>query len=251
MKHYNEYGFIKIDKFLNKDELSNLREVANAFHKSWTLSNCEFYNTKAVNSAYLTGQRHLDHNSRQSLFKFIGSATFSDLAQQIFGKTPAFMNTQLFFNPVRKSQKNYWHRDTQYHLSEVEQQKALTGPKVIHFRLALKDELGIELIPRSHIQWDTAQELNVRLEQNKRRNYEDLASGESIPLMAGDLLVFSANLIHRGLYGMDRRALDILLCDPVPELLSLIEASCLPNETDLSKLDCPDIFINSVAKNEL
>jgi len=50
-------------------------------------------------------------------------------------------------------------------------------------------------------------------------------------------LVFSANMIHRGLYGMDRLALDILFCDPVPELVEFIDDSCLPDPGTLAMLE--------------
>jgi len=72
------------------------------------------------------------------------------------------------------------------------------------------EENGLEWVPGSHQRWDTEEELNVRLELCGHRHQECLDSGLEIPLGAGDLLVFSANLIHRGLYGKHRMALDIL-----------------------------------------
>jgi len=62
----------------------------------------------------------------------------------------SIMNTQLFFNPVNDGQKNYWHRDSQYHLSIEEQKEALVGPDVVHFRIPLTNEPGIELVPCTH-----------------------------------------------------------------------------------------------------
>ena len=36
-------------------------------------------------------------------------------------------------------------------------------------------------------------------------------------------------MLHRGIYGQQRKALDVLFCDPVPELLRFADISCLPD----------------------
>lgn len=154
----------------------------------------------------------------------------------------AFMNTQLFFNPHNAAQPNYWHRDPQYHLSLPQQKAALSGPEVLHFRVPVRDEPGIELIPGTHRRWDCEDELAVRLEQEGRRNCEALESGEVLPLQAGDLLVFSANMLHRGIYGENRLALDILFCEPDPALMQHVEAGCLPPAAILAGLEDGSAF---------
>ncbi|MEP1448201.1 MAG: hypothetical protein ABJK37_19010 [Paraglaciecola sp.] len=47
------------------------------------------------------------------------------------------MGSQLFFDPFKPQQANYWHRDPQYHLSVEEQKSALTGPDILHVRIPL------------------------------------------------------------------------------------------------------------------
>jgi len=234
---YEENGYLVLKDFFEESELRKLREVVTRFHKSWRQENAQFYAEKAINSAYLTGKKHLKDSERESLFKFIGSFKLMDVVTSIMGGSPAFMNTQLFFDPVNDAQKNYWHRDPQYHLSIEEQKKTLLGPNVVHFRIPLVDEPGVELIPGSHRCWDSDEELDVRLEQNGRRNHDDLPASVRVTLNAGDLLVFSANMIHRGIYGMDRLSLDILFCDPAPELMKFIDDSCLPDSDTLKKLE--------------
>lgn len=246
---FNEYdknGYYVVKDFLDNIELDKLKSVLLNFHQSWKFENAEFYSQKAVNSAYITGTKHLAENKRIELFKFIGSSKLMNTVSSIMNRRPTFMNTQLFFNPVNKEQKNYWHRDPQYHLSIEEQKAALSGPEVIHFRLPLVDEPGIELIPGSHRSWDTDEELDVRLETNEHKNYENLSTGTKVKLNAGDLLIFSANMIHRGLYGMDRFALDILFCDPVPSLVEHANDDCLPNLAIMDKLENPDAFMSTI-----
>ncbi|AQQ68861.1 phytanoyl-CoA dioxygenase [Microbulbifer agarilyticus] len=239
---YTENGYCVYKNFASDAEIKELRTVVERFHQAWKQENAEFYAEKAINSAYLTGTKYLSEPDRKTLFRFIGSAKLIQLVTSIMGDDVVFLNTQLFFDPVNASQKNYWHRDPQYHLSLEEQQQALHGPEAAHFRIALKDEPGLELIPRSHRHWDSSEELDVRLEQNGRRNYEPLSRGETVPLNAGDLLVFSANMIHRGIYGMDRLGFDILFCEPDPGILRFMEQDCLPDEATLQTLDVPRVF---------
>ena len=59
------------------------------------------------------------------------------------------------------------------------------GPNVVHFRIALTDEPGIELIPGSHRRWDNDDELDVRPKRNGRKNYENLSAGKAVKLDAG------------------------------------------------------------------
>jgi ectoine hydroxylase-related dioxygenase (phytanoyl-CoA dioxygenase family) len=234
---YEDNGYLVIKSLFNEFEIKKVREVVVQFHQSWIQENANFYAEKAVNSAYLTGKNHLKDSERTSLFKFIGSAKLMDVVTSVLGDSPAFMNTQLFFDPTSKAQKNYWHRDPQYHMSVEEQKDALQGPNVLHFRVPLVDEPGLELVPGSHRRWDSNEEINIRLEKNGHKNYEDLSSGVRVSLNAGDLLVFSGNMIHRGIYGMDRLSLDILYCDPVPEMVMYVDDNCLPDSSILEKLE--------------
>jgi ectoine hydroxylase-related dioxygenase (phytanoyl-CoA dioxygenase family) len=246
MSDYEENGYLVLEGFFKESELEKLRQVVTAFHQSWKRENAPFYSEKAINSAYLTGKKHLKDSERESLFKFIGSAKLMNVVASVMGGRPAFMNTQLFFDPVNKAQRNYWHRDPQYHLPIEEQKEALLGPNVVHFRIPLFDEPGLELIPGTHKRWDSNEELDVRLEQDGCKNHDDLSSGVSVKLKACDLLVFSANMIHRGIYGMGRLSLDVLFCDPAPELMKHVDDSCLPDAEMINKLENSDAFERAI-----
>ena len=243
---YEQKGYFIVRSLYKKNELQELREVLLKFHELWKHKNAELYAKRAINSAYLTSTEYLDSAKREVLFKFIGSTRIMDVVYSIIPENPVFVNTQLFFNPVNKDQKNYWHRDPQYHLSLEEQKEALNGPNALHFRLALEDEPGVELIPGTHKNWDTKEELDIRLEQSDRKSHEDIRTGVKIELATGDLLVFSANMIHRGLYGMDRFAFDLLFGDPAPELMEFVQDDCLPNQEIINKLEDPTAFLTTI-----
>lgn len=245
-KAYSESGYLLIRNFLNANEILVLHEVLAEFHCLWQKENASFYLNSAVNSAYLTDRKHLNKTQRLVLLNFIGSTKIKQLVDELIPHQPCFLNTQLFFNPANMNQNNYWHRDPQYHLSIEEQKAALSRTEVIHFRLPMFDEPGIELVPGTHKRWDSNEEQNVRLEENGHTNNEALSQGKVIKLAAGDLLIFSANIIHRGIYGLDRLALDILFCQPDPDVIQFVSQDSLPSENELQKIENPDIFSNTI-----
>jgi len=243
---YRESGYLLIRDFLSDDEILTLHNVVAEFHRLWQKDNATYYAQSAVNSAYLTNQGCLNDRQRQVLFDFIGSEKVMSIVNELIPKQPCFLNTQLFFNPVNPKQSNYWHRDPQYHLTIEQQKSAISSSEVIHFRLPLLDELGIELVPGTHKRWDSTEELNVRLEQEGHKNNQPLSEGKVIKLDAGDLLIFSANMIHRGLYGLDRLAFDILFCQPDPSVIQFVSNDSLPSAEALTSLENSDAFDNTI-----
>lgn len=239
---FKQQGFQRFKACVPASQLNTLRQVAQAFHLNWQRDNADFYQSRAINSAYLTGPEYLEQAQRNQLFQFIGSDLIKAHIQPLFAKGCGFINTQLFFNPVNVSQANYWHRDGQYHLDLQQQQQMLTGPRVLHLRVPLFDEPGLEFIPESHLNWDTPSQLNARLSLNGGKPSDELAEAVAVPLQAGDLLLFDANMIHRGLYGMDRLALDLLFSEPLPELLQFVRQDCLPDIDVLASLVWPEPF---------
>ncbi|MGR6874167.1 phytanoyl-CoA dioxygenase family protein [Pseudomonas sp. HK3] len=240
---FEKNGYILLESFFSDDTLASIREILISFHAAWKKKYEKFYTEKAINSAYITKQGELDEAYRFALFQFLTSNKFAYVVRSIFIEPPIFMNTQLFFDPFNHGQKNYWHRDPQYHLSIDEQKAALSGPEVVHFRIPLFNEPGIELIPNTHKRWDSPHEQAVRLEECGHKSSENLGEGLSIELKAGDLLVFSANMIHRGLYGQDRLSLDVLFCDNHPDLMGFIDRDGYPKDDDYERLDNIWMFI--------
>ena len=104
----------------------------------------------------------------------------------------------------------------------------------------------MELVPGTHKRWDNDEEFNVRQEEKGRVSSENLSSGKKIKLAAGDLLVFSADMLHRGLYGLDRLALDMLVFDSAADYADYVDDDCLPDNLMLSKIDDPRIFVNTI-----
>ena len=169
-----------------------------------------------------------------------------NIVDSVITSNPAFMNTQLFFNPVNPQLKDFWHRDCQYDHDVDVQKKVIHETQVLHLRVPLFDELGMELVPGTHKRWDNEEEFNVRQEEKGRESNEALSTGKKIQLAAGDLLVFSADMIHRGLYGLDRLALDILVFDSAGDFVDYVDDDCLPDASMLENINDPRLFINTL-----
>lgn len=243
---YNEHGYFVIRDFFNAAEISSLRKVILKFHELWKQDNAAFYREVAFNSSLITGSKYLAQDDRLTLFNFISSKKIMNIVDSVITSNPAFMNTQLFFNPVNPQLKDFWHRDCQYDHDVDVQKKVIHETQVLHLRVPLFDELGMELVPGTHKRWDNEEEFNVRQEEKGRESNEALSTGKKIQLAAGDLLVFSADMIHRGLYGLDRLALDILVFDSAGDFVDYVDDDCLPDALMLENINDPRLFINTL-----
>lgn len=244
---YQKSGFALIKNVFHHGELAVLKAILQRFHQMWCADHAAFYEERAINSAYLTTSKHLDQQDRLTLFRFIAQDTLVTLAETLLETPAAFLNTQLFFDPANPAQKNYWHRDIQYSRLSLEDQKAkLLSDSGFHMRLALKPERGIELIPGTHLRWDTQREFDTRTSQNGRLPHHDLPESAALSLEAGDILIFSANMIHRGLYGQDRMAFDILYCTPTSEHLAQMPQDCMPDSALMQVLGNPPLYQRSL-----
>lgn len=239
---YEQDGYLVVKQVVSASQLDSVHPVLERFHQLWMEKNRDFYQKRAINSAYLTSDTYLNADDRRSLFEFIALPELIQVVEQVIPQ-PAFMNTQLFFDPYDPDKTNYWHRDIQYSNSEDQQKNMLAGGSSMpHFRIPMVDEKGLELIPGSHKRWDTNEELDVRQEKNGRHCHDDLPDGKIIELQRGDLLIFSAKMLHRGIYGGDRFAFDLLYAEPDSDYLQTVPEKCLPDTDMLAALPDSEIY---------
>ncbi len=245
-KSYENEGYIHLEQFFVEDELIDLEAIVSRFHEKWLAENDTEYKNGLINSHSLTSGKFISANERLDLFQFIAQDKINQLVNEIFYPEKAkFLNTQLFFDPFNQLQKNYWHRDIQYTgLNLEEQREKIKYQNVVHFRIPLRAEAGIELIPNTHRTWDLEEEFEVRMSLNNRKASDSLPRGKLIALQRTDLLVFSANMIHRGIYGQDRLSFDIIFFDNHDDIAKFIDKRNLPSSTELGKLINGEIFIS-------
>lgn len=133
-------------------------------HKAWLAQHQAAYQNGLINSHSLTADLALSESDHTVLFQTIASVKLMAQVATIFPKPPRFLNTQLFFDPYHSDQRNFWHRDVQYTgLNEAAQRAVILQQNVVHCRIAMRPEHGIELIAGSHQRWDSEQEYAVRM----------------------------------------------------------------------------------------
>lgn len=239
---FESRGYLYLPEFFSETVLQSLERVLVPFHNRWMAANETGYKGGLINSHSLTADPEMAGGDRLELFRFLSDKALLEIVKAIFPCKALFLNTQLFFDPSDAKQQNYWHRDIQYTgKSRDIQKESILYQNVVHFRIPLRKEAGIELIPGTHRSWDLPEEEAVRLSMNGRMPSDALARGRVIAPDRGDLLVFSANMIHRGLYGGDRFSFDIIFCDDTPAFSSFIDRRNHPTTEELKQLD-PIVF---------
>ena len=91
----------------------------------------------------------------------------------------------------------------------------------------------------------------MRMEEGGKIKSDTLPNTQTVAMERGDLLVFSANMLHRGLYGKDRLAFDMLFCDPLERLVKFVRPSCLPEEQDFEVFANPAPFLETIRIRKL
>ncbi|MCW7491902.1 phytanoyl-CoA dioxygenase family protein [Leptospira sp. 2 VSF19] len=202
-------GYYLFPNYIPLNKIRILKEILLRSNAEWSK---ELNHPKNINSAYLTSTKFTkDKKDREILFQFIGSDALLEIGKVVFDEPMYFLNTQIFFNPEDPNKLPYWHRDIQYMgISEEKQFERIQRDFVWHFRIPLEPDPGICLVPGSHKRWDTEEERKIRLELEGKKNHEEISNQFLIPHNPGDLLVFSAHLIHKGNYDVRRFSFDIL-----------------------------------------
>ena len=234
---YQQQGFLHLPGFYRPHELADLNTVLLKHHQAWLIQHQAAYQNGLINSHSLSADSALTEQDKTVLFQTIAAPALLAQLATIFPQAPRFLNTQLFFDPYHSNQRNYWHRDVQYTgLNEAAQRNVILQQNVVHCRIAMRPELGIELIAGSHQRWDSDQEYAVRMGKPPYRPHDDLPHTIRVPLQTGDVLLFSANMLHRGVYGQNRLAFDTIYCDDHLDLLAHRSDHTLPNAAQLATL---------------
>lgn len=240
---YEQNGYVVLRDFLSTKELLRLNELVDEIHEQWLEKNREaFQQDRLINMHSLT---HLDYfedasDKRVMLFKAIAPTKLVELLDEVFETEIHFHNTQLFFNPFDDKQQPYWHRDLQFSdIPDEEQQAKQQEMLSLHVRIPLVKEMGLGIVPGTHARWDTELEHQVRLELNGHKNSEDLPDAILVDLAPGDVMIFNAQMIHRGHYteNASRKALDLCVGAAHELLKGTLDPDVLPTEDELENLE--------------
>jgi hypothetical protein len=238
-------GHVVLRGFFDDAHLASLAATVDRISAQWLAENRDACIRQGmVNMHSLTSPRYFEGRAaeRIAFFDAIAPRRLTGLLDDMFGGGIHFHNTQLFFNPLDGARLPYWHRDLQFSpIADDAQAQEQANLLSLHIRIPLLDERGVELIPGSHRRWDTDIEREVRREMNGRRNSEDLPGSALVELARGDVLIFDAQMIHRGNYRLnqERKAFDICAGKAHPFTTRYLDESVLPAQREIEEIANP------------
>lgn len=239
--HYQKHGFVVVRQLLDEARIAALGASIAAIFRQWLDAHRSDYAGRGlVNMHSLTHARyHASSEARIRFFERIADTRMTALLEAMFGEDIYFHNTQLFFNPCNFTQPPYWHRDLQYSPIADAEQAAEQGRLLnLHVRMPLVAETGLALVSGTHRRWDTPLEAAVRFEREGHRHSDDLPGMRLISLEPGDVLIFDAQMLHRGHYRSNagRMALDICAGRAHRFTLPYLDRAVLPASGELARI---------------
>lgn len=241
-QQFEAQGYTILKQFFQPAEIAQISSIVDRIYNQWRTDNHHaLIEQQLINMHSLTDPQYFQHHPAERIrfFNLIASTKLTRALEQLFSTEIYFHNTQLFFNPQSHQKRPYWHRDLQYspiddNVQAAEQHQMLS----LHVRIPLVAEKGVELIPGTHKRWDTNLEHNVRLERQGHRNDEPLPDSVLVELHLGDVLIFNAQMIHRGNYALnrERKALDLCLGKPHRLVAGFLNSNGLPNDQELEHI---------------
>jgi ectoine hydroxylase-related dioxygenase (phytanoyl-CoA dioxygenase family) len=208
-------GYFVVPAFLATTERRELRRACDVALDRARADSAENGHTTAK-IGLLTELSHFSQHPAElaRLTKFISServcTLLVGLGLEAEDGTPELKSADYYHEQTSRDWDGDWHRDSQFGQPdpELERERILTTTAV-HVRVALVDDDRLEIVPGSHLRWDTSDELQVRKGSSRSSS---MAGATRIVLAAGDACVFHAWSIHRATYRRTpvRRTLDAL-----------------------------------------
>jgi len=172
--HWAKEGYVVVPGLFSETRATRLRVICEAILQQWRVCNPE--TGKPAGDRNATVMRHLNHSGYfrngadgvgTELLESIAEPELLTVCQSILGETPLFRCTSLFCNPLDSSKDGSWHRDSQFHHPDPDEEKAAIGElneegDSIQLQVALVASDDVEVVPGSHLRWDTEAEFDIR-----------------------------------------------------------------------------------------
>jgi ectoine hydroxylase-related dioxygenase (phytanoyl-CoA dioxygenase family) len=169
---------------------------------------------------HLNRPEYFKAGSRQAFSDFMDAIAHENIlsvARMLLGENMLFRCASLFFNPDQGNLDGNWHRDTQFITKSEAADRALVennDPRQMgaQIQVALAPSEDIEVVPGSHLRWDTPEEYAVRLADGKKNCRSNAMPGAlRVSLQAGDAVMFNPVAHHRGRYHADKLRRSLML----------------------------------------
>jgi ectoine hydroxylase-related dioxygenase (phytanoyl-CoA dioxygenase family) len=231
-EHWDTQAYIVVRRLIEPSEAAAMLDLCEDILQQWRAGKGPERNESAgVRQA--VSMRHLNHplyfkerpEDFPMMMDLIADERVLSVVREIVGAEPMFFCTSMFFNPLENSHDGNWHRDSQFVTKSEEEEKQFLWNEHRHtgvqFQIALVPSEDSEVVPGSHLRWDTSEEYHIRKSdggQHCRSN--DMPGAVRVRLEPGDAIAFNPLALHRGRYHTDklRRTFMPTYTSPVGEL---------------------------------
>jgi hypothetical protein len=218
-------GYVVVRNLLPERETTTIRGICEDVLAQWRKADPAGRETPTPDSSSLRHLNHPgyflnDHRRLAVLLDLIADERILTVVRQLFGEEPLFRCTSLFMNPQLTSTDGQWHRDSQFLVKTVDEEKRLWdqrhGFRGVQLQIALVPSSDIEYVPGSNQRWDSAEEFAIRRADMVGAFGRDAASNHMpnayrAHLQAGDAAAFDAYGLHRGRYHVDKLRRTLML----------------------------------------
>lgn len=216
-------GYVVVPQLIAPARAEHLRMISDNIYAQWR--ECDPQTGRPGEKPDATVLRHLNHPAyfaqhpewRIDVLEAAADLNVLAVAEQIFGEPAMFRCTSLFFNPSGIHLDGNWHRDAQFMTKGDEEERQMVlnagdGGDGMQLQIALLPSEDIEVVPASHLRWDTPEEYAIRKADNCAHNRSnDMPGALRVVQSAGDAVLFNAMCIHRGRYHNDKLRRTLML----------------------------------------
>ncbi len=213
---WRSQGFVVLRGVLAAARAARLRGICDDVLEQWRKRDPQTGRPGGASDA--TVMRHLNHPAyfaggapgREELLRLVVEPRLLDLARTILGEEPMFRCTSYFFNPIGQNLDGEWHRDSQYMTPDEASERAMLleggdSGSGVQLQVALVPSDDVEIVPGSHLRYDTPEEYAIRRADGGKSNRSNTMPGAlRLALSAGDAAAFNSLGLHRGRYYADR-----------------------------------------------
>lgn len=222
-QQWRDLGYVTVPQLIAPARAERLRVICDSIYAQWRERDPQTGRPGEKPDA--TVMRHLNHPAyfaqhpewRIDVLEAAADPNVLDVAEHIFGEPAMFRCTSLFFNPSGIQLDGNWHRDAQFIAKSDEEEKQMVlsagdGGDGMQLQIALLPSEDIEVVPASHLRWDTPEEYAIRKADNGAHNRSNAMPGAlRVMQNAGDAVLFNAMCIHRGRYHSDKPRRTLML----------------------------------------
>jgi ectoine hydroxylase-related dioxygenase (phytanoyl-CoA dioxygenase family) len=211
-EQWRELGYVVVPQLISAERANALRDMCEAIYAQWR--ECDPQTGAPGEKPDATVMRHLNHpayfverrNALPIILEAAADPNVLGVAQSILGEPPMFRCISLFFNPSGIHLDGNWHRDAQFMTKTDDEERAMIlnagdGGSGMQLQIALAPSEDIEVVPGSHLRWDTPEEYAVRKADGGAHNRSNAMPGAvRVKQQPGDAVLFNAMMLHRGRY---------------------------------------------------